>query len=145
MLDEIPWPSSTPLLGETHGRGEDRLPLLSCLHRPCCEALPISDSFHVVQDRDGGVTGENEVAVHAVDGEVGGNSVLGSGEALRDGGAAENAPRPWRMPEGARVRVDVWADVGEREEGEDGFDRRVGGVWGVRVVEGRVFRHFRYF
>ena len=84
---------------------------------------------------------QHEIAVHAVHGEVGGDGGLCGGEALGDGGAAEDAARAGGMPEGAGVGVDVGADVGEREEGEDGFD------WGVMFevfggfYEGGVFGH----
>ena len=95
----------------------------------------------MVQDRDGGVAGEDEVAVHAVDGEVGRDGGLRRGEALRDGGATEDAARARRVPERAGVGVDVRADVGEGEEGEDRFDGGVGGVGRKGLDEGGVFGH----
>ena len=62
-----------------------------------------------------------------MDGEVGGDRGLGCGEALRYGGAAEDAACAGRVPEGAGVGEEVGADVGEGEEGEDVLD---GGVVG---------------
>jgi hypothetical protein len=61
----------------------------------------------VVEDGDGGVAGEHEVAVHAVDGEVCGDGELGGGEALGDYGAAVDAAGSRGVPEGARVGEDV--------------------------------------
>ena len=54
-----------------------------------------------------------------MDCEVGGDRGLRCGEALRDGGAAEDAARAGRVPEGAGVGEEVWANVGEGKEGED--------------------------
>ena len=95
----------------------------------------------MVEDRNGRVTGEDKVTVHAVDGEVGWDRSLGSGEALRDGSAAEDTPRSGRVPEWAGIGIDVGADIGEWEEGEDGFNRGVRRVRRERFNEGRVFRH----
>ena len=79
----------------------------------------------MIQYRYLAVPREHEIAVHGVHGEVSGDGGLCGREALGDGGAAEDAARAGRVPEGAGVGVDVRADVGEWEEGEDGFD---GGV-----------------
>lgn len=59
--------------------------------------------FDVVHDRYFGVACENEVAVHAVDGEVRGDSELGGCEALGDYSTAVYATGSWGMPEGAGV------------------------------------------
>ncbi len=101
-----------PELHETQRRGENTFPALSSLHRSCDEALPVSHALDVVEDRDFAVPCEHEVAVHGVDGEVGGDGGLSGREALRDGGAAEDTASAGRVPEGAGVGVDVGADVG---------------------------------
>lgn len=96
----------------------------------------------MVEDRNGRVAGEDKVTVHAVDGKVGRDCSLGSGETLRDGSTAEDTPRSGRVPEWAGIGIDVGADISEWEEGEDGFNggvRRVGREW---FDECRVFRHF---
>ena len=52
----------------------------------------------MVQDRDGSVAREHEIAVHAVDDEVGRNGVLGGSEGLGDDGAAVDAARAGGVP-----------------------------------------------
>src|SRR3954453_6103821 len=128
MLHQIPGPSTTALSCKTHRSGEDRLPPLPRLHRPCRKTLSIPDSFNMVEDWNGRVAGEDKVTVHAVDGEVGRDCGLGSGEALRDGSAAEDSARSRRMPEWAGIGIYVGTDVGEWEEREDGFDGGVGRI-----------------
>ena len=81
----------------------------------------------MIQYRNPTVARKHEVAVHAVNGEVEGNSGLCCTQTLGDSGAAEDAAGARRVPQGTGVCVDVWTDVGEREEGEDRFD---GGVVG---------------
>lgn len=54
--------------------------------------------LNVVEDGNGRVAGEDEVAVHGVDGEVGGHGSLGCGEALGDHGAAVDAAGSGRVP-----------------------------------------------
>ena len=39
---------------------------LSCLYSPSQEASPIAHALDMVQDRNGGVSSEDEVAVHAM-------------------------------------------------------------------------------
>ena len=96
----------------------------------------------MVEDWNGRVAGKDKVTVHAVDGEVGRDCGLGSGEALRDGSATEDTARSGRVPEWAGIGVDVGADIGEWEEGEDGFDGGVGRIGWEGFDEGRVFGHF---
>ena len=115
MLDEVRRPAPGPLPREAHCRREDALPALPRLHGARDEGFPVADALDVVEDRDLAVARQHEVAVHAVDREVRGDGGLGRGEALRDGGAAEDAARAGRVPEGAGVGVDVGADVGEGE------------------------------
>ena len=52
----------------------------------------------MVKNRDGGVAGENEIAVHAMNDEVMRYRELRGGEALGDRSAAIYAARPWRVP-----------------------------------------------
>lgn len=66
--------------------------------------------FDVVYYREGGVSCEYEVAVHAVDGEVAGDSELGGGKGLRDNGAAINTAGAWGVVEGSGVGIEVRAD-----------------------------------
>ena len=141
MLNQIRRPPAGPLPREAHRRREDALAALARLHGARDEGFPVADALDVVEDGDLRVAGEDKVAVHAVDCEVRRDGRLRRGEALRDGGAAEDAARPRRVPEGPGVGVDVGADVGEGQEGEDGFDGRVRGVRGEGFDEGVVFGH----
>lgn len=61
---------ATPHLTETQRRREDRPATLSGLHRACDKAASITHTLDMVQDRNFGVSGQNEVAVHAVHGKV---------------------------------------------------------------------------
>ena len=144
MLDQIPWPPATALFREAHRRREDGFAPLPRLDSACREALAVADALDVVEDGDGGVAGEDEIAVHAVDGEVGRDGGLGGGEALGDGSAAEDAAGAGRVPELAGVGVDVRANVGEGQEGEDGFDGGVGWVRREGLDQSRVFGHVGY-
>jgi len=108
----------TPFPHETARRSENYLPPLPCLHRPRDEALPIAHALDVVEDRDRGVAGEDEVAVHAVDQELGiggrWDGALRGAEALCYDGAAVDTARVARMPEFAGVGEDVLGgEVGE--------------------------------
>ena len=58
------------LAHEGEGCGEDWLAALAGLHGSCCKGFAFADVLDVVEDGDGGVAGEDEVAVHAVDSEV---------------------------------------------------------------------------
>jgi hypothetical protein len=71
--------TSTVLAHEAHGCGEDDLASLSRLHSPSRKGLARPYSFYVVYDGYVGVTGEDEVAVHRVDGEVPGHRLLRRG------------------------------------------------------------------
>lgn len=125
------------LAHETQGGREDRAAALPRLHRACGEALALADVLDGVYDGDVGVAGKDEVAVHGVDEEGGGDGFLGGGEALRDDGAAVDAAGAGRMPEGAEVREEVGGDVIQGTEFKGGFDARevwVGGGW---AEEGR--------
>lgn len=66
--------AATVGLVETQCCGEDGTTALLGLYRPRDIAPSITYSFHVVQYRDFGVTGEEEVTVHAMDSKIGGNS-----------------------------------------------------------------------
>lgn len=61
----------------------------------------------MVEDRNGGVPSEDEVAMHGVHGEVGGNGALGGGKALGYDGAAVDAASSGWVPEWAGVGVEV--------------------------------------
>lgn len=76
-----------------------------------------------------------------MDVEVLGDGALGGREALRDDGAAVDAPRAGRVPEGSGVGEEVWVDFGEVREFEDGFDWRGGRVWWWWGDERRMVRH----
>lgn len=65
----------------------------------------------VVHDGDLGVAGENEVAVHAVDGKVRWDGSLSGSEALRDDGTAVDTAGSWGMPERSGVGKDVLGGV----------------------------------
>ena len=71
------------------------LPSLHCARR---ERLPISYELYMVDDRYIGVAGENEIAVHAVDGERIWNGLLSGGETLRNDRTAINTSGSGRMP-----------------------------------------------
>lgn len=92
---------------ETQRRGENGPAPLSRLHRPRDETPAVTDSFDMVEDRDLRVTGKHKVAVHAVDGEVGGDGSHGCGEGLSYRGAAVDAAGSWGMPEGTGIGEDI--------------------------------------
>lgn len=109
---------STPFPHKAHRGREYGSAPLPCLHRPGCEALSFPDMLDVVEDRYLRVTGKDEVAVHAVDGEVRGNGDLGGGETLGDDGAAVDSAGAGRVPERAGVCEDILEmrmSVSERE------------------------------
>ncbi len=114
---------------EGEGGGEDGLAALSGLHGAGAEGAAFAHVLDVVDDGDVGVAVEDEVAVHAVDGEGVGDGALGGGEALGYGCAALctgvsliswcdipnllayiYASRSWRMPEGTGVGEEVGLD-----------------------------------
>jgi hypothetical protein len=61
----------------------------------------------VVHDRNLRVSGQHEVAVHAVYCEVRWDGALGCGEALCDYGTTIDAACSWGMPERSGVGVEV--------------------------------------
>lgn len=71
---------------------------LAGLHSTSHEAPAVADALHMVQDRYLRVTSENEVAVHAVDGEIDGDSSHGGGKTLRDRSATVDSSGTWGMP-----------------------------------------------
>ena len=108
-----------PLSHKTRRGGEDAFPPLPRLHGPGHEAFPLAHALDVVEDGDGGVAGEDEVAVHTVD-EVDGIAVGGGGrgdgqlrccEGLGDDRPAVDAAGTGRVPEGTGVGEDVLAEV----------------------------------
>lgn len=110
-----------PLSYKTRRGGEDAFPPLPRLHGPGHEALSLAHALDVVEDGDGGVAGEDEVAVHAVD-EVDGIAVGRGGrgdgqlrcrEGLGDYRPAVDAAGTGRVPEGTGVGEDVLAEVRE--------------------------------
>lgn len=101
------------LAREAEGGGEDAFPALTGLHCASREGFAFAHVLDVVEDGDGRVPGEDEVAVHAVDCEMGGNGELGCGEALGYYGAAVDAAGARGVPERARVGEDVlWLGKG---------------------------------
>ena len=94
-------------LAETQGGGEDGPTPLSGLYGARDKAASVAHPFDVVEDRDFGITGENEVAVHAVDGKVGGNGSHGRGEGLRNRGTTVDTAGPGRVPERSSVGEDI--------------------------------------
>lgn len=102
--------SARTLPCKTHSGSENTLPTLTSLHSASRERLALTDVLDVVEDRDTGVPSEDEVAVHGVDGEVGGDSALGGGETLGYDGAAVDAAGSRGMPEWAGVRVQILPD-----------------------------------
>lgn len=75
--------------------------------------------------------------MHAVDGVLGcGDGVLGSGETLSNGSAAEDATGAGRVPEGAGVGVEIRCYVGEGKELKGGLDGRVVRGCGSGTEEG---------
>lgn len=97
---------------ERDRRGEDTFPALTSLDCSRDETASVTYTFDVIENGDLAVAGEHEVAVHAVDGvEVTGDGELGGGQALGDGGAAEDAAGTGRVPEWSGVGEDVRSDV----------------------------------
>lgn len=134
--------TTTSLARETKSCREDRLAPLSGLHSARGKATTLSHVLHMVDDGDLAVAVEHKVAVHGVDVEVLGHGSLRSRQTLRDHGAAIDASRAWRVPEGTGVGEEVRVDVGEVREFEYGFDGRGGGVWWWWGYEGCVAGHF---
>lgn len=119
-------PPFAALADETDRRGEDTPAPLPRLDRPRQERAPLTDALHVVHDRDGGVAGEDEVAVETVRVERvvrggrggGGNREVGCGEALGDHGATVDAAGAWRVPEFADgSSVSIGWQLGEDSNG----------------------------
>lgn len=92
---------------ETQRRRENGSSALSCLNGSSREASAGAHTLDMVYDGDLGVTGENEVAVHAVHEEVVRDGSLCGGQALRDHGAAVDASRAGGMPQRSGVCKDV--------------------------------------
>jgi len=124
-----------PLPHKTARRRENHHPPLPCLHRPRNEALPIAHALDVVEDRDRGVAGEDEIAVHAVDQELGiggrWDGALRGAETLGYDGAAVDAARVAGVPEFAGVGEDV---LGGGVGG--GVVRRGERTYGTDICEG---------
>ncbi len=95
------------LAHKTHRHREYATTALPRLHGARRERFALAHVLDVVEDGDLGVAGEDEVAVHRVDGEGRGHSALCRGEALRYDGAAVDATRPGGVPERACVGEDV--------------------------------------
>ena len=94
-------------LAETQGGGEYGPTPLSGLYGARDKAAAVAHPFDVVEDGNLGVTGENEVAVHAVDGKVGGNGSHGRGEGLRNRGTTVDTAGPGRVPKRSSVGEDI--------------------------------------
>lgn len=139
VLDEL-FPTRA-FTHETQRCGEDRLASLSSLDSPRAETPPFAHVLDVVDDGHFGVAVENKIAVHAVDGEVGGDGALGCGEALSDGSAAIDAAGAGRVPQRACVGEEIGLDGRERGQGKGVFDRSVGRDGGRRFDQGREVGH----
>lgn len=100
------------LARERESGGEDAFPLLPRLDSARGEGFPGAHVLDVVEDGDGRVACEHEVAVHAVDGEVWWDGELRRGEALGYDGAAVDAAGAGGVPEGAGVGEDVLVEEG---------------------------------
>lgn len=61
---------ATARLAETQRRREDRPATLPGLHRARDKAASVTYPLDMVQNRDLGVSGQYEIAVHAMDGEI---------------------------------------------------------------------------
>lgn len=115
---------AAPLAHKAHRNCKDAFPTLPGLHRARREALAFAHVLDVVQDRDARVAGQHEVAVHRVHGEVRWDGALRGGEALGDDGAAVDAARAGRVPEGTGVGEDVlWEERGVRLVSGEGLVR----------------------
>ena len=74
--------ASASFTDKTYRRCKDTLSPLSCLYRSCKKAFACSDAFNGVDDGDGRIASEDEVAMHTM-GKEDGISVLRGG--LGDG------------------------------------------------------------
>lgn len=92
------FPTATVGFAETQCGGENRSTALPSLHRAGGETSTVADSLDVVDDGDFRVAGQNEIAMHAVDGKIIGDSSHRGGKRLGDGGTAVNASCARRMP-----------------------------------------------
>lgn len=94
---------ATVCLAETQRGGEDGPPALSGLYSPRDKTPSVANTLDMVEDGDGGVSGQNEVAVHAVDGKIVGHGSHGRGQGLGYRGSAIDTACSRRMPEGTGV------------------------------------------
>ena len=99
--------STRSLPRKRHCGGEDTLAALAGLDCAGSKGLALTHVLDVVDDGDCGIAGENEVAVHAVHAEVGGNSALSGGETLCDDGSSVHTSCSGWMPEGAGIGIQV--------------------------------------
>lgn len=90
-------------LAETQRSGENGPSALSGLHGPRDEAPSVTHALDMVEDGDLRVSGQNKVAMHTVDGEIGGYGPHGRGKGLGYRGSAIDTACPWRMPEGTSI------------------------------------------
>lgn len=95
------------LADEADGGGEDAAALLARLDGAGGKGAAVADALDVEEDGDGGGAGEQEVAVARVAREVVRNRQMRRCEALRDDGAAVDAPRGEGLPGLAGVGEDV--------------------------------------
>lgn len=86
------------LAHEAHSRRENNLASLARLDCSCRKRLARPHALDVVYDWYVGITGEHEVAVHRVDGEVGVDGLLRGGEGLRNGCSTEDSASAGRVP-----------------------------------------------
>ncbi|KGQ07216.1 hypothetical protein BBAD15_g7481 [Beauveria bassiana D1-5] len=97
-------------------RRKDAAPALPRLHRARRKGPPVAHALHVEQDRRRAGAGEQKVAVARVDEEIGRHRLLRRREALRNHGAAVDAPRTGRVPRLARIGEDVLCEWRARLE-----------------------------
>ena len=84
----------------------------------------------MVDERQLGVPGQDEVAVHRVDGEVVVNRLLRGAERLGNSSAAKDAARAWRKPHGTGVGEEIGVDVAELRQFKHILNGR------LRIVDG---------
>ena len=95
--------SSTVLPHKGHCSGENTLPALPGLDCAGCKGFAFADMLDVKHDWYLAIACKNEVAVHAMDCEVAGDSFLGRGETLCNDGTAVDSAGSWGVPEGSGI------------------------------------------
>src|SRR6187402_1713548 len=87
------------LTREAQCRCEDTFPFLCRLDHPRDIRVAIPQPLNAVDNRIYAVGGEDEVAMHTVNGGACWHSSLGSYKTLGNSSATEDATAPWRIPQ----------------------------------------------